>query len=57
MADAIKTGRTPRCSGELAYHVLEVMTGILESPLRDQFMAIESRPPMPDRLPETFTVI
>ncbi|SHH47600.1 Predicted dehydrogenase [Cognatiyoonia sediminum] len=54
MADAIRNGRTPRCSGELAYHVLEVMYGILDSPKSGRFVDIESRPPVPEILPETY---
>ena len=54
MAYAIKEGRAPRASGELAYHVLEVITGILASPDKGQFVTIESRPPIPDILPEKF---
>lgn len=54
MADAIRHGRAPRCSGALAYHVLEVMTGILDSPTRGEFVPIQSRPPIPEILPETF---
>ena len=54
MADAIVHGRAPRCSGELAYHVLEVMTGILDSPAQGRFVDIESRPASPDILPEQF---
>ncbi|MDE0208586.1 MAG: Gfo/Idh/MocA family oxidoreductase [Boseongicola sp.] len=54
MADAIAHGRLPRCSGELAYHVLEVMTGILDSPAHGAFVPIHSRPPVPEILPETF---
>jgi len=54
MADAIAHGRTPRCSGELAYHVLEVMTGILEGPAKGTFVDITSRPPIPEILPEQF---
>ena len=54
MADAVAHGRTPRCSGALAYHVLEVMTGILDSPAQDGFVTILSRPPIPEILPETF---
>jgi predicted dehydrogenase len=54
MADAIRTRRTPRCSGELAYHVLETMTGILASPKEGVFKTIESRPEVPSPLPETY---
>ena len=54
MADAIRDGRTPRCSGELAYHVLEAMYGILDSPKSGRFVDIESRPTVPEILPETY---
>ncbi|MDJ0629162.1 MAG: Gfo/Idh/MocA family oxidoreductase [Rhodobacter sp.] len=54
MADAIVHGRKPRCSGELAYHVLEVMTGILDSPARGAFVEIDSRPDRPGILPTNF---
>ncbi len=52
MAHAIREGRLPRASGALAFHVLEVMTGILESSGKGQFVSIESRPSIPDILPE-----
>ncbi len=55
MADAIRHGRTPRCSGELAYHVLEAMTGILNSPTQGRFVDIKSRPTVPDIMPEQFS--
>ena len=51
---AIAKGRTPRCSGELAYHVLEIMTGILAGSETGGFVEIASRPPIPDILPETY---
>ncbi len=54
MAQAIRAGRKPRASGELAYHVLEVMTGILASPQHGGFVAIESCPPIPTLLPTNF---
>ena len=54
MAEAIVAGRTPRCSGALAHHILEVMTGVLASPARGQFVEIASRPPAPEPLPEQF---
>ncbi len=54
MADAIRNGRMPRCSGELAYHVLEAMYGILDSPKSGRFIDIESRPLVPEILPETY---
>ena len=48
------TPPAPRCSGALAYHVLEVMTGIVDSPAQGGFVPIQSRPPIPEILPETF---
>ena len=54
MAYAIREGRAPRASGELAYHVLEVMMGILESADDGQFVSIESRSPILDILSENF---
>ncbi len=54
MAYAIAEGRKPRASGELAYHVLEVMTGILESPGSGRFAEIDSRCEIPNPLPEQF---
>ena len=54
MAYAIREGRAPRASGELAYHVLEVMTGILDSPGNGRFAEISSRCAIPDPLPEEF---
>lgn len=54
MAYAVREGRLPRASGELACHVLEVMTGILKSPVDGTFVSIESRPSIPDILPEKF---
>lgn len=54
MAQAIREGRAPRASGDLAYHVLEVMSGILDSPGSGEFVTIQSRPAIPDILPETF---
>ena len=53
MADAIAKKRKPRCSGELAYHILEVMMGILDNS-GGQFTEIVSRPPIPELLPERF---
>jgi hypothetical protein len=42
MAAGIELGRPHRCSGELAYHVTDVMCSILESAEKRQFVAIES---------------
>ena len=42
MAAGIELERPHRCSGELAYHVTDVMCSILESAEKRQFVAIES---------------
>ena len=42
MAAGIELGRPHRCSGELAYHVTDVMCSILESAEKGQTVAIES---------------
>ncbi len=51
MAHAIETGRPHRASGELAYHVLEVLTSLQRS--HDEGVAVEiaSRCPRPAPLP------
>ncbi len=54
MAYSIRQGRMPRASGELAYHVLEAMMGILDSPAKGQFCEISSRCTRPEMLPENF---
>lgn len=54
LALAVREGRKPRASGELAYHVLEVMTGILDSPGQGRFVGIESSPEIPAILPTIF---
>ena len=42
MAAGIELGRPSRCSGELAYHVTDVMCSILESAEKRQYVTIES---------------
>lgn len=54
LAYAVRDNRSVRASGELAQHVLEVMTGILEAPAKGGFVDIRSRCDVPDMLPETF---
>jgi len=51
MADAIRTGRPHRASGELAYHVLEVMEAFQRSSDSGRHVTIESRPERPAPLP------
>lgn len=42
MAAGIELGRPHRCSGELAYHVTDVMCSILESAEKGQYVTIEN---------------
>ena len=51
MAHAIRSGRPHRASGELAFHVLEVMEAIQLSSERGVHVSIESRPERPAMLP------
>jgi len=51
LAHAIRSGRPHRASGELAYHVLEVMEAFQTSSERGIHIAIESRPERPAILP------
>ncbi|MBI5159981.1 MAG: Gfo/Idh/MocA family oxidoreductase [Micrococcales bacterium] len=49
LAAAAAEGRSPRCSGELAFHVLEVMEAVLAGGERE----IRSRPARPEPVPHT----
>ena len=51
MAQAIRSGRPHRCSGQMAYHVLEVMEAFGRSSDAGQAIAIESRCERPAPLP------
>ncbi len=51
MAFAIRRNRPHRASGELAFHVLEVMEAIQRSSDEGRHIAIESRPERPAMLP------
>ncbi len=51
MADAIRTGRPHRASGELAFHVLEVMEAFQRSSDSGQHIAMTTRPERPAPLP------
>ncbi|MEQ1936237.1 MAG: Gfo/Idh/MocA family oxidoreductase, partial [Fimbriimonadaceae bacterium] len=42
MASALRRNRQPRASGELAFHVLEIMDGILEASRRRNLVRIDS---------------
>lgn len=49
LASAVAEGRAPRCSGDLAFHVLEVMEAVLAGGEHD----IRSRPARPEPVPLT----
>ncbi len=51
MAYAIKYNRKNRCSGELAYHVLDVMIALIESAEKREFINVESTVQQPAALP------
>jgi len=51
MADAIATGRPHRASGELAFHVLEIMEAIIRSGREHRVVAVASTAPRPDPVP------
>jgi predicted dehydrogenase len=54
MARAIRADQPHRASGELAHHVLDVMTTILDSARRREFRTVTSRCAEPDPLPASF---
>ena len=56
MAQAIRTGRPHRASGELAFHVLEVMEAFQTSSDEGRAVTIVSRPERPAPLPASLTV-
>ena len=51
MARAIETGRPHRASGELAFHVLEVMDAVLRAGRARAVVAVESRVARPEPVP------
>jgi len=51
MAYAIRNGRRNRCSGDLAYHVLDVMSAFEESSVQGRHIPIESSVDRPAPLP------
>jgi predicted dehydrogenase len=53
MAQAIRSGRPHRASGELAFHVLEVMEAVQRSSDEGRLVEVESRPARPAMLPTT----
>jgi predicted dehydrogenase len=56
MAQAIRSGRPHRVSGELAFHVLEVMEAFQSSSDERRAVAIASRPARPAALPASLAV-
>jgi predicted dehydrogenase len=56
MAAAIRAGRPHRASGELAFHVLEVMEAFQKSFDGGRAVAIASRPERPAPLPASLAV-
>ncbi len=52
MATALQTGGKHRANGELGYHVLDVMTAVLESSMQGEHVTVESTLERPDALPE-----
>ena len=56
MAQAIRSGRPHRASGELAFHVLEVMEAFQTSSDAGKSVAITSRPQRPAPLPSSLRV-
>lgn len=51
MAAAIESGRSHRCNGNLAYHVLDVMHALLEASEKGRHVAVESTCERPEPLP------
>jgi predicted dehydrogenase len=56
MAQAIRTGRPHRASGELAFHVLEVMEAFQTSSDTGKAIAMSTRPERPAPLPSSLRV-
>jgi predicted dehydrogenase len=52
MAAALREGRTPRASGELGFHIVDVMYAALESAGQEQYLHIESTIDRPEPLGE-----
>jgi predicted dehydrogenase len=52
LAHALRTGRHPRASGDLAYHVLDVMHAVHESSEQGRHIQIDSHVPRPEAMME-----
>jgi len=55
MADAIRTGRTHRASGQLAYHVLDLMHTIHDASREGRHIDMTSSCELPEPLPKEWT--
>ena len=53
MADALRTGRTPRAGGDLTFHVLDIMQACLESSDSGRHIELTSTCERPAPLPQT----
>jgi predicted dehydrogenase len=51
LADAVRTGATPRCDGTVGLHVVDVMQGLLESGDEGRHVAMTTRPERPAAMP------
>ncbi len=56
LAYALRTGRPPRASGELAYHVLDLMHAFHDASERGEHILLESTVGRPAALPERLSV-
>ncbi|UOQ86746.1 Gfo/Idh/MocA family protein [Gracilibacillus salinarum] len=54
MVDAIQAGKSARANGDLSYHVLEIMHGILSSSTEGKHQVLSSSCVQPDALPIGF---
>lgn len=54
LAYAIRDGRPPRAGGEMAFHVFEIMAGILNAPKEGAYQVLQSTCGRPAPLPEDF---
>ncbi|MGH3147675.1 MAG: gfo/Idh/MocA family oxidoreductase, partial [Rubrobacter sp.] len=51
MAQALRSGRRPRASGEMGLHVLEVIHAFLDASERGEHVAVDSTFERPEALP------
>jgi predicted dehydrogenase len=51
LARALETGRPHRASGELAFHVLEIMEAVLEAGARHEVVTLTSTVERPEAVP------